>query len=72
MQINNGAGWFRHGHFRFKDTGEPFRGTPQRIELAGEVKFYDGSGREIIPAAEKEPQPLTEAELFYNGSWKKQ
>jgi hypothetical protein len=68
MQLNNGAGWFRPGHFRFKDTGEPFRGEPGRIRLKdNEVKYYK-DGRELIPAGEKKPKTEpTAAELFYMG-----
>jgi hypothetical protein len=70
MQLNNGAGWFRPGHFRYKDTGDPFRGTPAEIKFAdNQVKYFDGpAGREIIPAGEKEPKKEpTAAELFWLG-----
>lgn len=70
---NNGAGWFRAGQYRYKDTGESFKGTPKQITLGpGEVKCLDGSGRELLPVGHKEPQPATTEQLFYNGSWREQ
>lgn len=70
--MNNGGGFFRSGLYRYKDTGETFKGTPQQIKIGNGAQYFDGSGRELLPMGYKEPQPATEEQLFYNGSWKKQ
>lgn len=67
----NSPGFFEPGVFRYKDTNEPFRGTPTTIKLGADVQYFDGSGRELLPGTKEQPQP-TEAELFYNHTWRRQ
>ena len=69
---NNGPGWFRPGMYKVAGTAETFKGTPSRIDLGPDVKYYDEKGRELLPLTAKEPEPLTEEQLFWGVTWSKQ
>lgn len=72
MQQNKGPGFFEPGQFRVIETGELFKGVPKVITIGDNTRFYDTLGREMIPLGQKEPEPPTLEQLFYNGTWKKQ
>jgi hypothetical protein len=56
--------------YKYKETGKLYHGLPARFTLGADIKFFDAEGLEIVELSNtKDPQPLTEEQLFWGGRW---
>jgi len=62
---------FAPGTFRYKETGEAYRGRARLITLSDDVYYYAADGREIVPVENKLKHEPSEYDLFFNTSWVK-